>query len=265
MGFLKRIRRERILETGLIGDGEWKALLEDHPIFDGLPAEDGTSLRELSTLFLHEKVFESPGDLELTPYRKAVIAAQASLPLLGLGPDWYRNWKTVVVVPDVFVDGNTEHDRAGVVHEWEEDRSGEAWEQGPVVVSWEDVEASGWGDGYNVIIHEAAHVLDMQDGGLNGIPDLHEDMDQGEWKSAFAAAFQDLKLRAGRAKKRGKRRLPIDEYATESDCEFFAVSCEYFFERPRVLRGEYPDVYRLMARFFRRDPAERLGSSTRPR
>lgn len=265
MGFLRRIRRARILETGLIAEGDWNLLLEDHPIFDGLPADDRARLRELATLFLHEKVFESPGGMELTPYMRAVIAAQASLPLLGLGPDWYRGWKTVVVVPDAFRRENAEHDRAGVVHEWEEEDGGEAWEEGPVTVSWEDVEASGWGDGYNVILHEAAHVLDMRDGSLNGMPELHGDMDREEWKAAFTTAYRDLKRRVERARALGRRKPPIDDYAVESDCEFFAVACEVFFERPRVLRGEYPDVYAQMTRFFRRDPAERLQTVKRSR
>ena len=91
--------------------------------------------------------------------------------------EWYENWKTIVVVPDVFVEEHTSFDAAGVVHEWDEDKSGESWDGGPVLLSWKDVEASGWGDGYNVIIHEAAHRLDLLDGEVNGRPALHKGMD----------------------------------------------------------------------------------------
>jgi Mlc titration factor MtfA (ptsG expression regulator) len=157
-------------------------------------------------------------------------------------------------VPDVFVEEHTAFDAAGVVHEWDEDQSGESWDTGPVLLSWKDVEASGWGDGYNVIIHEAAHRLDLLDGEVNGTPSLHKGMDPVEWREVFTKAYQDLKRKAGR-KKRGLR---IDTYAVEDDGEFFAVTSEYFFERPGLLFREYPDVYRLLAAFYRQDPGRRI-------
>jgi Mlc titration factor MtfA (ptsG expression regulator) len=125
-----------------------------------------------------------------------------------------------------------------------------------VVLSWKDIEASGWGDGYNVIIHEAAHRLDLLDGEVNGRPALHKGMSPKEWLDVFSSAYGDLKRRAKKRRPRSK----IDAYAVEDDAEFFAVTSEYFFEQPRVLGGEYPDVYRLLREFYRQDPARRLGS-----
>jgi len=252
----RRLRRARILRQRLLAPEHWSSLLEEHPILAGLSPEEQDRLRELSTLFLHEKTFELRGGQELDAYRRAVIAVQACLPVLNLGLDWYRNWRTVVVVPDVFTQELREQDEAGVVHEWEEEQSGESWDQGPVVLSWQDVEASGWGDGYNVVIHEAAHKLDLLDGQINGRPRLHEGVSAAEWYEGFSGAYEDFRKRAGR-KRRGKR-LRIDDYAAENDAEFFAVGCEYFFEQPGVLKGEYPQVYRLLAAFFRQDPAARL-------
>jgi hypothetical protein len=201
----------------------------------------------MSTVFLHEKVFEGADGLQLDPGMCEVIAVQACLPILHLGLEWYENWKTIVVVPDVFVEEHT-------VHEWDEDKSGESWDTGPVLLSWKDVEASGWGEGYNVIIHEAAHRLDLLDGEVNGRPSLHKGMDPDEWREVFTKAYQDLKRKAGR-KKRG---LKIDAYAVEDDGEFFAVTSEYFFERPGMLSREYPDVYRLLAAFYKQDPGRRI-------
>ena len=123
----RRLRRARILRESLLGEEPWAALLEEHPILAGLDPQDLARLRELSTLFLHEKTFEARGDVELDDYRRAVIAVQACLPVLNLGLDWYRNWRTVVVVPDVFTQELQEQDQAGVVHEWEEEQSGEGF------------------------------------------------------------------------------------------------------------------------------------------
>ncbi len=255
---LSRFRRTRILRDQLLPEEQWDSLLHEHPILEGFAAADLARLRELSTLFLHEKVFENPKRIELDDYRRAVIAVQACLPILNLGLEWYRNWRTVVVVPDVFVQERLEYDRAGVAHEWKEDDSGESWDRGPVVLSWQDVEASGWGDGYNVVIHEAAHRLDLLDGEVNGRPALHRGMNPEEWTSVFSRAYEDLSRKA-----RGRRRLRIDEYAAESDSEFFAVASEYFFEQPQVLHGEYPEVYRLLGLFYRQDPLPRLRSRAR--
>jgi MtfA peptidase len=253
MGFLRDLRRSRILKGGLLDEEAWLDILGQHPIFDRLTREERMRLRELTTLFLHDKVFEAADGLELSAFMSEVIAAQASLPILKLGLDWYSNWKTVVVVPDIFVAEHTEYDAAGVAHEWNEDKSGESWDSGPVILSYKDVEASGWGDGYNVIIHEAAHRLDQLDGEVNGRPALHKGLDPGEWHTVFSRALDDLR-RGARGRKSRRSRARIDEYAAESDSEFFAVASEYFFEKPRLLRGEYPDVYRLLAAFYLQDP-----------
>jgi len=259
MGIFRSIRRNRILNEGLLPADAWSWLVNDHPILGGLAAEELARLRELATLFLHEKVFEGADGLELTAPMREVIAIQACLPILHLGLDWYENWKTVVVVPDVFIEEHTAFDQAGVAHEWSEDKSGESWDMGPVVLSWKDVEASGWGDGYNVVIHEAAHRLDLLDGEVNGRPALHEGMEPGEWLAVFSRAYEDLKRRAGKK----KRKLRIDPYAIEDDAEFFAVASEYFFELPDVLHGEYPDAYRLLADFYRQDPRARMMRASR--
>jgi len=52
----------------------------------------------------------------------------------------------------------------------------------------------------------------------------------------------------------------IDPYASEAPAEFFAVLSEVFFADPTLLLDEYPEVYALFARFYRQDPASRLGS-----
>jgi Mlc titration factor MtfA (ptsG expression regulator) len=260
VGIIRSLRRNIILKEGLIPDDAWSALLEEHPILSGMAETDLVQLRRITTLFLHEKTFEGADGLDLTDYMRSVVALQASLPILGLGLDWYRDWKTVVMVPDLFVETHTEYDSAGVAHEWEEDNSGESWDEGPVLLSWKDVEASGWGDGYNVVIHEAAHRLDLLDGKINGRPALHDGMSVDEWQSVFSVAFKDL---SRRARRRTGKKSRIDSYAVESDSEFFAVASEYFFEQPRVLKSEYAEVYRLLSEFYKQDPAARLSGAAK--
>jgi len=117
-------------------------------------------------------------------------------------------------------------------------------------------------DGYNVVIHEMAHKLDGRDGVYDGCPPLHRGMDFDAWRDAFRASYESLRSslerpapRRGRGS-RAKRGPRIDSYAAASPDEFFAVACEYFYERPALLRSEYPEVYRQLTLFFRRDPTE---------
>jgi len=253
MGFVRRMLRPRVLRNALVPDETWTTLLGQHPIVSGLNDDEERGLRELTTLFLHEKTFSAAEGVELTDHLRAVIAVQACLPILHLGIDWYENWRTVVVVPEGYREQFSEADEAGVVGDWEDDVSGISEPDGPVVLSWEDIELSGWGDGYNVVIHEAAHRLDLTDEADNGRPALHPGMDPEEWRRVFSGSFVDLRRRQHSRKRRSR----IDSYATESDSEFFAVASEYFFEKPRVLTAEYPEVYRLLAAFYRQDPAAR--------
>ena len=165
---------------------------------------------------------------------------------MHLGLDYYDGWHSVVVYPGGFLARGHEMDEAGVVHEYEEARSGEAWLAGPVILSLEDVAASGQLDGYNVVIHEMAHKLDMLNGDANGHPPLHAGMDSRVWYEAFSAAY----AHSNRCLDAGQE-PPLDDYAAQSPAEFFAVASEYFFELPDVLRDAYPDVYRQLAAFYR--------------
>ena len=40
----------------------------------------------------------------------------------------------------------------------------EAWQRGPVILAWDETEHAGYVDGHNLVIHEFAHKLDMQNG-----------------------------------------------------------------------------------------------------
>ena len=254
-------RRRRILERSPIDDSLWEWAIKEHKIFRWLGEADRARLRELSTIFLAEKLFDPVGGVRLDDELKVSVAAQACLPLLGLDIDWYSDWSTIIVTPREYDVRKRDVDEAGVVHEYDDEFSGEAFDLGPVALSRVDIEASGWGDGYNVVIHEMAHKLDGRDGAFDGCPPLHRDMDPGAWREAFREAYEGLRSSLDRPPKggrsrRAKRGPRIDPYAAESPDEFFAVACEYFYEKPALLRSEYPEVFRQLASFFRRDPTE---------
>ena len=244
--------------AGEMNEAAWAAALDALPILDPFDPKELALLRGLAAGFLARKSIEPVHGQRLDPADAALIATLACLPILHLGLDAYAPWRSVVVYPAGFVAHEREVDEAGVEHQWREERSGESWFGGPVVLSFEDVAASGRGDGYNVVVHEMAHKLDMLDGDTNGRPPLHRGMDPAAWSRDFNAAFEDLdrRVKAGEPP-------PIDEYAVEEPGEFFAVASEWFFERPDALDAAYPAVYRHLRDFYRQDPLARLARAGR--
>ncbi|HEX7080068.1 MAG TPA: M90 family metallopeptidase [Gammaproteobacteria bacterium] len=250
-GFLTRRRRRRILERASIPDALWRATIDAVPALARLDPETQERLRALALLFLHEKRIEPAGGLVLDDAMRVRIAALACRPVLELGLDCYAGFKSVIVYPGEFVVRDREHvDESGVVHVGDDVLSGESWDFGPVVLGWEDVEASGQGDGYDVVAHEFAHKLDLLDGAVDGLPPLHREMRVAEWTAAFQSAYDDLVERVERGCDTW-----IDPYAAEDPGEFFAVCTELFFDVPRALARRYPDLYAQLAAFFKQDPA----------
>jgi Mlc titration factor MtfA (ptsG expression regulator) len=242
MGWLTDWRRRRVLEKHRVDGVLWQALLKKMPFIP-----DSEKLKNLMLLFLAEKEFAGAHGIEVTDAMRVAIAAQACLPILELGLDWYRGWHGVVVYPGDFRVHRTEVDEHGVTHEWEDDLAGEAFPGGPVVLSWD---ALAHDPAMNVVIHEFTHKLDMLNGAADGLPPLHPGMDQRAWAAAFEAAYQGF----CDALERG-RDTWLDPYAAEHPSEFFAVVSEAFFTDAAETRRRYPEVYEQLRLFYRQDPA----------
>ena len=248
---LGRWRQARILKRARIDESQWRRTLERYAFLAGLSEDELARLRERVALFLHDKQIHGAGGLLLDDEMKLAIAVQACLVALNLPADWYDGWVEVIVYPDEFVPRFEWEDEYGVVHESSEAHAGEAWLQGPVILSWADV-AQAREDGVNVVIHEFAHKLDMLNGDANGYPPLHAGMERSRWSRVFSAAYSDFCALVER-----DAPTAIDPYAAESPGEFFAVVSEAFFELPETVRESYPDVYEQLVAFYRQDPYAR--------
>jgi len=255
MRWFRRWRRNRILRRAAIDDALLRTVLERYPFTRALSEQERRRLREWMILFLHEKSIAGAGGLEVRDEMRMGIAAQACMLILNLDLDYYRGWVEVIVYPDEFVVEYDYVDEDGVEHRIKEPMTGESWLEGPVILSWADAVTRGGATGYNVVIHEFAHKIDMLNGDANGFPPLHAGMDRGEWTRAFSRAYEDFRARVDRGEE-----TAIDPYAAESPAEFFAVLSEAFFEMPRAVLGEYGEVYRQLAAFYLQDPAARLAA-----
>jgi Mlc titration factor MtfA (ptsG expression regulator) len=238
----------------------WRKVESALPFLDFLPESDRSLLRALARGLLASKQFHGAHGLRLTDEMLLSIALQACLPILRAGLEAYRGWVGIIVYPGDFVIPRHEIDEFGVAHEYDDEVLGEAWEGGPVLVSWFD--AHGAPDGVNVVIHEFAHKLDMENGGVDGFPRLPAHMSRAAWASAFSTAYDDFCREVD-----GGRDTVLDPYGAEHPGEFFAVASEAFFETPGVLEKHYPAVYAQLAAYYGVDPAageRRLRTITAP-
>ena len=236
-----------------ISEQQWQALEHRLPVLAHLTANERVNLRALALEFVAQKQWYGAQGFVLGTDIRLAIALQACLLVLKLGLQWYRDWVGIIVYPGDFVVPRQDVDDAGVVHEYDDAVLGEAWQGGPVLLSWIDDGADG-NNGIQVVVHEFAHKLDMCNGVADGLPSLHEDMSREEWSAAFNAAFEDFCVRVDRAEHAGID-TALDPYASETPAEFFAVMSEAFFATPRLLLKEYPAVYAQLRLFYRQDPA----------
>jgi Mlc titration factor MtfA (ptsG expression regulator) len=251
---LRRWRNRRTLERRPIPDALWAATLARFPFLARLGHDDAQRLREMSTLFLAGKEFSGAQGLIVTDDMAVAIAAQACLPILHLGLDWYDGFVGIVIHAGEVLARREVMDEDGVVHHYEEPLSGEAMEGGPVTLSWQDVAEAGssaeWG--YNVVIHEFAHVLDMRDGQADGVPPQASRAARAQWQAVLVAQYDAFCIRLDAGED-----TVLDPYGAEAPSEFFAVACEAFFVAPLDLQAEHAEVYALLKQFFQQDPATR--------
>lgn len=232
----------------------WNRLMREAAIFQGLSAVERAHLRELSALFLRRKEFSGARGLIVSAEMALAVAAQACLLILQLGLDCYDSWVEVVIYPGAFRVVRDSTDAIGLVSREEQILSGESWSRGPVILSWDDIarDLAAPEPGFNVVVHEFAHKLDMRDGNANGMPPLHPGMLRQRWTAAFSDAFNRLQRQQEQQLHSG-----IDAYGATAPEEFFAVASEYFFTAPHTLRQQFPAVHEQLVLFYRQDPASR--------
>jgi len=244
-----------IIARSTITSLQWAEAFSSLPFLAGLTTGEKSRLKELAILLLHHKVFEGAKGITVTENMKLIIALQACLPVLNLGLRGYGGWVSVIVYPEGFAPKRVITDEYGVQHSVQSELSGESWQRGPIVLAWDATLNAGIIDGHNLVIHEFAHKLDMQNGQANGFPPLHSDMTSATWVDAFSSGFDDFQHKCSHGKFIG-----IDPYAATSPAEFFAVLSEVFFERPDVLQLHYAAIYDQLRQYYRQDPLQRLNS-----
>jgi Mlc titration factor MtfA (ptsG expression regulator) len=233
-----------------IAQALWDATLAQYPFLMERKQAELDALRQASAQFLRSKQFSGAHGLTITDEMALAIAAQACLPVLNLGLHWYDDFQGIVVHPGAMLARRELQDEAGVVHHYREELSGEAMPGGPVTLSWQDVQEACTQTGYNVVIHEFVHKLDMRDGSADGCPPLHSSALARRWTGVMQAAFDDYTEALAKAQRFGGPTPWLDPYAATAPAEFFAVACEAYFVNRTRFALELPSLLALFDEFF---------------
>ena len=166
MGWLRGWREWRdarkVRRMGLTAE-QWEAAIADWPLQARYQGAERQALMTLSLRFLARKSVASGGGFAVTDAMCLKVATMACVPILKLGLEWYDGWYTVILYEGAFIPNRPHRTDDGVVHGRGPVLSGEAWHQGPVILSWEAVCEAGGAS--NVVIHEMSHKLDMRRNG----------------------------------------------------------------------------------------------------
>lgn len=247
-------RRRRLALAARPFPEQWQRWLREHTtLYERLPQPLRERLHGLIQIFVREKTFVGCNGLAVTDEMRVVIAAYACLLVINRRDvpraHFYDELFSLLVYPTPFIVPETHHVGHGVVTEGHRVLSGQAWDSRRIILSWQDIEESLAG-GHNVVLHEFAHYLDMEDETMNGAPGLGSTRAYAEWSQVFWHEYDQLRadILAGKA-------TFLDPYAATEPAEFFAVVTEVFFQRPQELELQHAGLYGQLRKYYRVDPA----------
>ncbi|MAG70775.1 MAG: hypothetical protein CL471_10860 [Acidobacteria bacterium] len=222
---------------------EWEAVLQrDVVFFRALDADGQRRFRRDLQVFVGEKRITGIR-VPLDDTTRVLAAASAVIPIFGF-PDWEWDQISEVLVYPTRFDGDFEFgdqqgkNILGMVGTGSLNRV--------MILSKPDL-VRGFRnatDKRNVGVHEFAHLVDKSDGRIDGIPGVGLERDAVEpWIDLVRRKMAEI----------DDGRSDINRYALTNEAEFFAVTSEYFFERPGTMRRKHPELYATMERVFGQD------------
>ena len=196
---------------------EWEVVLQrDVVFFRVLQPEAQQRFRRQLQVFLGEKQITGIG-VAVDATTRVLVAASAIIPIFGF-PDWEWDQINEVLVYPTRFDGDFEFGD----------------KQGHNILGMD-----GTGS-----VHEFAHLVDKTDGVIDGVPGVGLDRQAiGPWLDLVRRKMAEIE--AGKS--------DINRYALTNEAEFFAVSSEYFFERPGLMHSRHPLLYAALERVFNQD------------
>jgi Mlc titration factor MtfA (ptsG expression regulator) len=227
----------------------WRAILEKRVLFySRLNTNDKNLFEKRIRLFIATKIIKGV-DTEIDDSIKLMVASSAVIPTFAFPGYNYPNVHTVLIYPNSFDDKFQTQRYKG----HKENISGmvqSSFSNSTMILSRQELVRAfdGLPHKENVGVHEFVHLLDKDDGSIDGIPEMlvtHAFV--GPWLHEIKNEIK--KIEAGSS--------DINPYALTSNAEFLAVVSEYFFDNPEKFHKRHPELYNFLSTIFNRDKAEK--------
>jgi len=178
---------------------------------------------------------------------KLLVAASAVIPIFGFEKWKYHNLRNVLLYPESF---NREEFLASGYEKNTMGMIGNGPMQRVMILS-KPALRSGFmnkASTANTGIHEFVHLLDKEDGEVDGLPEaLLNRKHNSKWIELVNNNTQMIL----------EENSDINSYGASNKAEFFAVTSEYFFNQPELFKDKHQELYELMCIIFNQDPMNR--------
>ncbi|TWU58226.1 zinc-dependent peptidase [Rubripirellula reticaptiva] len=238
-----------------------QTLLADVAYFVALDTDQRDRFRKLMQVFVDEVAITGIRT-DVDERTVALVAASAVIPIFGFD-DWeYSGLGEVLIYPNAYgegykTDAGSDRRTLGMI--------GAYHLSGVMILSKPDLIAgfTNQTDKRNVGIHEFSHLVDKQDGSIDGV------IATSTGDAAVDVAATDVTVPWIRWVAEELRRQPghdehIDDYAYTNEAEYLAVLSEYFFDTPAMLAKKDPHLYEMLEKIYRQDPKKLLANVSHP-
>jgi len=243
-------RQKRVAEMPAQFPEKWRTILNDEVSFYQQLGDTEKARFETGIIRFLSRVRITGVKVDVDLTDKLLVASSAIIPVFGF-PDWHYTFlNEVLLYPGSFDQqyeiGSKEEIILGMV--------GSGTMEGKMILSKPALHRGfeNTTDKQNVGIHEFIHLLDKEDGVIDGIPATLQD-------KAFAVPWLSLIHKQTALIMKGKS--DINPYGATNEKEFLAVAGEYFFERPALLQKNHPEMYQLLSVAFHQDTAHLLSGT----
>jgi Mlc titration factor MtfA (ptsG expression regulator) len=236
----KKRKREQIQKEPF--PGLWRDILIEKVLFyKRLNKEERDLFEKRIKLFIATKKIEGI-DIEIDDTIRLMVASSAVIPTFAFPGYNYPHVHSILIYPNSF-DEKFQTQRYEGHKEVIMGMVGNRFMDGTVILSKPDLVKAfdGMPHKENVGIHEFVHLLDKEDGIIDGIPELlMQHRYVGPWLHEIKKEM--MKIEAGHS--------DINPYALTNNAEFLAVVSEYFFDNPEKFRKRHPELYKLLSLAF---------------
>jgi len=225
---------------------DWKIILNRYVSFyNSLSGEEKNRFEyKVQEFLLNCRITGIDTSIDTTD--KLLVASSAVIPIFQFD-DWkYSNIHEVLLYPSMFNENfETKGSDRGILG-----MVGSGYMEGKMILSKPALRHGfkNESDKKNTAIHEFVHLIDKMDGSVDGIPSVL-------LEKQYAIPWIDLINKKIDEIYDGKS--DINPYGGTDRAEFFSVVSEYFFERPKLLAKNHPDLYNLLEKIFKQDMASR--------